>query len=334
HRFLSSSRGPQQPIMSPTFSSATYTFSRALDPGSRKDEASSRRNGEPHTPHMSRSASSLQSLQASILRRGVLVVRHGERVDQVFGKSWLQQCSTPDGKYYRPDLNFPRGLPRRSNGIKDFESDPPLSSCGIFQSRMAGEALLESGTSITSVFTSPALRCVQTAKHILEELKLEKKVKIRVEPGIFEWTKWEAGKTTPTLMTLEELKEANFNVSMDYRPAFPLASLLPAESYNDYVHRCAVSMEQIVSTCSQDGGVTLIVGHGSALDSCTRPLLRLPPRDCADFGRLVRKIPFLGMCFCEENKEEGKWELVNPPVKTLTHGSNPAFNWRHWVQDN
>lgn len=49
------------------------------------------------------------------------------------------------------------------------------------------------------------------------ELKLEKKIKIRVEPGIFEWTKWEAGKTTPTLMTLEELKGANFNVSMDYR---------------------------------------------------------------------------------------------------------------------
>lgn len=42
------------------------------------------------------------------------------------------------GKYYRPDLNFPYSLPRRSNGIKDFENDPPLSSCGIFQSRMAG----------------------------------------------------------------------------------------------------------------------------------------------------------------------------------------------------
>ena len=42
------------------------------------------------------------------------------------------------GKYYRPDLNFPRSLPKRSRGIKDFENDPPLSSCGIFQSRMAG----------------------------------------------------------------------------------------------------------------------------------------------------------------------------------------------------
>ncbi|XP_069437721.1 ubiquitin-associated and SH3 domain-containing protein A isoform X1 [Ovis canadensis] len=313
----------------------TYTFSVAPDLSSRKDgELSSRRNGEPNPPSSSRSLSSLQSLQATIVRRSVLVVRHGERVDQIFGKSWLQQCTTPDGRYYRPDLNFPRSLPKRSRGIKDFENDPPLSSCGIFQCRMAGEALLDSGIRIASVFSSPALRCVQTAKHILGEFKLEKKVKIRVEPGIFEWTKWEAGKTTPTFMTLEEMKEADFNVSLDYRPAFPLASLLPAESYDDYVHRCAASMEQIVSTCPQDVGVILVVGHGSALDTCTRPLLGLPPLDCADFAQLVRKIPSLGMCFCEENKEEGKWELVNPPVKTLTHGSNSAFNWRNWIQGN
>ncbi|KAM5275569.1 ubiquitin-associated and SH3 domain-containing protein A isoform 3-T3 [Hipposideros larvatus] len=204
----------------------TYTFSLAMDLNSRKDgDASSRRNGEVPPPQRPRSIGSIQALQATIMRKSVLVVRHGERVDQIFGKSWLQQCSTPDGKYYRPDLNFPCSLPRRGNGIKDFENDPPLSSCGIFQSRMAGEALLDSGIQITSVFTSPALRCVQTAKHILEELKLERKMKIRVEPGIYEWTKWEGGKTTPTLMTLDELKEANFNVSTDYRsPLWECAS--------------------------------------------------------------------------------------------------------------
>nr|XP_007967313.2 ubiquitin-associated and SH3 domain-containing protein A isoform X1 [Chlorocebus sabaeus] len=193
-----------------------YTFSLATDLNSRKDsEASSRCSGE-FLPQTARSLSSLQALQATVARKSVLVVRHGERVDQIFGKSWLQQCSTPDGKYYRPDLNFPGSLPRRSRGIKDFENDPPLSSCGIFQSRIAGDALLDSGIRISSVFASPALRCVQTAKLILEELKLEKKIKIRVEPGIFEWTKWEAGKTTPTLMSLEELKEANFNIDTDY----------------------------------------------------------------------------------------------------------------------
>ncbi|XP_008575131.1 PREDICTED: ubiquitin-associated and SH3 domain-containing protein A [Galeopterus variegatus] len=310
----------------------TYTFSLAVDLNYRKDgEASGRRNGEFHPPQASRSASNVQALQATIARKSVLVVRHGERVDQIFGKSWLQQCSTADGKYYRPDLNFPCSLPRRSSGIRDFENDPPLSSCGIFQSRIAGDALLDSGIRISSVFASPALRCVQTAKHILEELKLEEKIKIRVEPGIFEWTKWENSKTTPTLMTLEELKEANFNVDTDYRPVFPLSSLVLAESYDEYVDRCAVSMGQIVSTSPQDTGTILIVSHGSALDSCTRPLLGLPPRDCGDFAQLVRKIPSLGMCFCEENKEEGKWELANPPVKTLTHGSNSAFNWRNWI---
>ncbi|XP_076975094.1 ubiquitin-associated and SH3 domain-containing protein A isoform X2 [Tamandua tetradactyla] len=267
----------------------TYTFSLAADLSTRKDSEASSRNGTSHPPQTPRSASSVQALQATILRRSVLVARHGERVDQVFGKSWLQQCSSPDGKYYRPDLNFPCSLPRRKNGLKDFENDPPLSSCGIFQARLAGEALLDSGVRITSVFASPALRCVQTAKHILEELRLEQRMKIRVEPGIFEWTKWEGGKIIPSVMTLAELREANFNVDPDYRPAFPLSSLTPAESYNEYVARCSLSVKRILSTCCQDVGVILIVSHGSALDSCTRPLLGLPPRDSGDFAQLVRK---------------------------------------------
>nr|XP_048307240.1 ubiquitin-associated and SH3 domain-containing protein A isoform X2 [Myodes glareolus] len=272
----------------------TYTFSLAMDLNSRKDgDASSRRNGAFQPPSMLRNISSIQALQATIMRRGVLVIRHGERVDQVFGKSWLQQCTTTDG-----------------------------------------EALLDSGIRVTAVYVSPALRCVQTAKHILEELKLEKKLKIRVEPGVFEWMKWEASKATPNFLTLEELKEANFNVDPDYRPAFPRCSLMPAESYDQYVERCTVSIGQVISTCPQDMGVTLIVSHSSALDSCTRPLLRLPPRECGDFAQLVRKIPSLGMCFCEEDIEEGKWELVNPPVKTLTHGANSAFNWKNWISSN
>lgn len=49
------------------------------------------------------------------------------------------------------------------------------------------------------------------------ELKLEKTLKIRIEPGIFEWTKWEAGRTGPNFMTQAELREAGFSVDLDYR---------------------------------------------------------------------------------------------------------------------
>lgn len=60
------------------------------------------------------------------------------------------------------------------------------------------------------------------------ELKLEKKMKIRVEPGIFEWMKWEASKSTPAFMTRQELKEASFNVDPDYRWALPRLSAPPS----------------------------------------------------------------------------------------------------------
>ncbi|NXA11367.1 UBS3A protein, partial [Sapayoa aenigma] len=290
-------------------------------------------NGEAHNPSMSRSVTNVLSLQnAAALRRGVLVMRHGERVDQVFGKSWLQQCLTADGKYYRADLNFPSALPKRKDSMKQFECDPPLSCCGIFQSRLIGEALLDQEVMVTYVYSSPALRCVQTAQHVLQGLKLNQKIKIRVEPGLFEWTKWEASKVIPNFMTVAELAEASYSIDTSYRGNFPLSSLVPSESYEDYLSRSSVVIKQIITACPSKGkGVILIVGHGSSLASFTWPLIGLPNRDSSDFAQMVRKIPSLGMCFCEELKEENKWQMVNPPVKTLTHGANAAFNWRNTI---
>ncbi|NXM03555.1 UBS3A protein, partial [Tyrannus savana] len=297
-------------------------------------ESNVKLNGEPHNPSTSRSGTSVLSTQNAPLRRAVLVMRHGERVDQVFGKSWLQQCLTADGKYYRADLNLPSALPKRKDSMKQFEYDPPLSCCGIFQSRLIGEALLDQEVMVSYVYSSPALRCVQTAQHVLQGLKLNQKVKIRVELGLFEWTKWEASKAIPNFMTVAELAEAAYNVDTSYRGNFPLSSLVPSESYEDYLSRSSAVMKQIITACPSKGkGVILIVGHGSSLASFTWPLMGLPSRDSSDFAQMVRKIPSLGMCFCEELKEQNKWQMVNPPVKTLTHGANAAFNWRNTVME-
>ncbi|XP_030907241.1 ubiquitin-associated and SH3 domain-containing protein A isoform X1 [Melopsittacus undulatus] len=298
-----------------------------------ENEPNVRTNGEVQSPRMSRSITKVLSLQISqnaTPRRSVLVMRHGERVDQVFGKSWLQQCLTADGKYYRADLNFPSTLPKRKDSMKHFEYDPPLSCCGIFQSRLIGEALLDQEVTVSYVYSSPALRCIQTAQHILQGLKLDQKVKIRVEPGLFEWTKWEASRVIPSFMTVTELIEASYKIDTSYRCNFPLSSLVPSESYEEYVSRSSVVIKQIINACPSKG-VILIVGHGSSLVSFTRPLIGLPNRDSKDFAQVIRKIPSLGMCFCEELTEENKWQMVNPPVKTLTHGANAAFNWRNGI---
>ncbi|NXL47866.1 UBS3A protein, partial [Podilymbus podiceps] len=289
-------------------------------------EPSVKLNGEVHNSTMSKSITNVLSLQNATLRRGVLVMRHGETVDQVFGKSWLQQCLTADGKYYRPDLNFPSTLPKRKDSVKHFEYDPPLSCCGIFQSRLIGEALLDQEVTVSYAYSSPTLRCIQTAQYILQGLKLDQKVKIRVEPGLFEWTKWEASRVIPNFMTVTELANASYKIDTSYRGNFPLSSLVPSETYEEYVTPLLLFF-----AFSGISGVILIVGHGSSLASVTRPLIGLPARDSSDFAQVVRKIPSLGMCFCEEIKEENKWQMVNPPVKTLTHGANAAFNWKNGI---
>ncbi|NXS39263.1 UBS3A protein, partial [Balaeniceps rex] len=293
-----------------------------------ENEPNVKLNGEVHNPSMSRSVTNVLSLQNATLRRGVLVMHHGERVDQVFGKSWLQQCLTADGKYYRADLNFPSTLPKRKDSMKHFQYDPPLSCCGIFQSRLIGEALLDQEVTVSYVYSSPALCCIQTAQHVLQGLKLDQKVKIRVEPGLFEWTKWEASRLIPNFMTVTELAAASYKIDTSYRGSFPLSSLVPSESYEDY--SAAAPLLLFFAFCGISG-VILIVGHGSSLASFTRPLIGLPARDSSEFAQVVRKIPSLGMCFCEELKEENKWQMVNPPVKTLTHGANAAFNWRNGI---
>ncbi|KFR08482.1 Ubiquitin-associated and SH3 domain-containing protein A [Opisthocomus hoazin] len=291
-------------------------------------EPSVKLNEEVHNPCMSRSVTNALSLQKKwshcnechLYTQRLPPLCHGKMSHFV------------SGKYYRADLNFPSTLPKRKDSVKHFEYDPPLSCCGIFQSRLIGEALLDQEVTVSYVYSSPALRCIQTAQHVLQGLKLDQKVKIRVEPGLFEWTKWEASRVIPNFMTVTELAEASYKIDTSYRGNFPLSSLVPSESYEEYVSRSSAVIKQIITACPSKGkGVIIIVGHGSSLASFTRPLIGLPARDSSNFAQVVRKIPSLGMCFCEELKEENKWQMVNPPVKTLTHGANAAFNWRNGI---
>ncbi|XP_038657220.1 ubiquitin-associated and SH3 domain-containing protein A-like [Scyliorhinus canicula] len=270
-----------------------------------------------------------QLVEAASSRRCVITMRHAERVDLVFGKSWLAQCITSEGRYIRPDLNFPSSIPRKVGGIKDYEYDAPLSSCGIFQSRLMGEAVREKELMIQCVYSSPALRCVQTAHHILKAVKLGNKVSIRVEPGLFEWMKWEGERAIPNFMSAAELKAAEYSVDINYSVHVPVSNLIPSETYEDYINRCSSVMKAIVDR--DEAGNILLVAHASTLDCCTRPLLGLPPKNPKEFVQMVRKIPALGLCCCEEVKETKNWQMIEPPVRTLTHGPNPAFSWKETI---
>lgn len=269
--------------------------------------------------------------QPSLSRMRLFVCRHGERMDVVFGKHWVTQCFDSKGRYIRSNLNMPTSLPARSGGHRDFDKDCPITVFGATQARLVGEALLESHTTIDFVYCSPSLRCIQTTQHILQGLQQDGKTKIRVEPGLFEWTKWVSGTCLPSWIPPAELAAANLSVDTTYRPHIPISKLTVSESYDTYISRSFQVTREILTECKNLGNTVLFVAHASSLEACTRQIQGLNPQNSKDFVQVVRKIPYLGFCSCEEMGETGVWQLVDPPILPLTHGPNHSFNWREML---
>uniref|UniRef100_A0A672LVR4 Ubiquitin-associated and SH3 domain-containing protein B n=1 Tax=Sinocyclocheilus grahami TaxID=75366 RepID=A0A672LVR4_SINGR len=269
----------------------------------------------------------LRPNQSRLPKRTLFVCRHGERMDVVFGKHWITQCFDAKGRYVRSNLNMPTSLPARSGGYRDYDKDCPITVFGSTQAHLVGEALLESHTVVDFVYCSPSLRCVQTAHNILKG-KTDGKTKIRVEPGLFEWTKWVSGTSLPAWIPPADLAAANLSVDTTYRPHIPVSKLTASESYETYISRSFQVTREILSECNNLGNTVLIVAHASSLEACTRQIQGLTPQNSKDFVQVVRKIPYLGFCACEEMGETGVWQLVDPPILPLTHGPNHSFNWR------
>lgn len=287
------------------------------------------------TPSLSSLCNPLQvsksTIQSCPSKMRLFVCRHGERMDVVFGKHWITQCFDSKGRYIRSNLNMPTSLPSRTGGHRDYDKDCPITVFGSTQARLVGEALLESKTVIDFVYSSPSLRCIQTAQHILEGLQQDGKIKIRVEPGLFEWTKWVAGTCLPTWIPPVELAAANLSLDTTYRPHIPISKLTASESYDTYISRSFQVTREILLECKNLGNTILIVAHASSLEACTRQIQGLSPQNAKDFVQVVRKIPYLGFCSCEEMGETGVWQLVDPPILPLTHGPNHSFNWREML---
>ncbi|KAM7399822.1 hypothetical protein PAMP_019066 [Pampus punctatissimus] len=125
-----------------------------------------------------------------------------------------------------------------------------------------------------------------------------------------------------------DLAAAHFSVDTTYRPLIPVSKLTVSESYENYMSRSYQVTKDILSDCKNTGNNVLIVAHASSLEACTRQLQGRGPHSAKDFIQVVRKIPYLGFCSCEEQGDTGVWQLVDPPILPLTHGPNHAFDWR------
>ena len=279
----------------------------------------------PVSRRLIRSPAPNQSTQPQQPRR-VFVVRHGERVDFTFG-TWIPFCFDEKGNYAQKDLNMPSSVPRRAAGPQGFALDCPLTRAGVWQARMVGEALRRKDVTFAPahVYCSPSLRCVQTCHNILIGLGLQHQLKIKVEPGLFEWLMWYMN-GVPDWMSPEELFAAGHNVDLNYKPYISAEELQntlreTSEDYytrNFFVTQCVLQATE--SFGGGGGGNVLLVGHAASLDACTRQLTgRPPPVSSQDMMAVVRKVPYCSLAVAEERRE-----VVVPQSATGTAASRKS----------
>jgi broad specificity phosphatase PhoE len=194
----------------------------------------------------------------------LFIIRHGERVDSTFGVNWLDQVfDKTTGVYHRINLNLPKKMVIRKD-FKDFLFDPPLTELGLHQCKIVGEELAAQGIQIDHIYSSPALRCIQTADKILEGLQTRDKISIRIEPCLFEFLKWYP--VVPVqwpFLDFDELTQNGYNIDKSYKPFYPIESLRSDEDELMFYTRSHFITKSILKNHETNQGNLLIVGHVS-----------------------------------------------------------------------
>jgi broad specificity phosphatase PhoE len=138
--------------------------------------------------------------------------------------------------------------------------DPGLSRAGIEQARAAGVRLADEG--IRRIFTSPYLRCAQTAHLVAERVR----VPVHIERGIGELhhPDWTAG--VPALLSTDALAELTgaFDASHEvvHAPGYP-------ETIEEAFARSATTARAIIDRYD---GTLLFVGHAVPVLGIVRDL--------------------------------------------------------------
>lgn len=195
------------------------------------------------------------------MARTIWLARHGRRLD-FDDPAWVRSASRP--------------------------YDPPLSPEGRRQARAIADRLAR--VPIAHLFSSPFLRCVETADPIAERLGLT----IRIERGLSEWLSSEWFPEPPGLFLTCELAERFPRVDVAYRSR---GDARFGESGREALRRAG---ETALALAVEFEGSIAMVGHGASVLGAMAALLWTPPEHLSDleYGNLVELV-----------NREGRWRL-------------------------
>lgn len=150
---------------------------------------------------------------------------------------------------YRPyNVNQPLLPPKRAGAPHVFAADSPLTEMGTIMAQMIGRGL--DAERVLALISSPALRCVQTAKKLASGMAVvsdfDSPIPICIEPGLFDFV----GKYAmlPCFMTAKELAQEDFTINLAYQPLdrHPTVQWRENETVKAYRSRIKETVEELL----------------------------------------------------------------------------------------
>jgi len=170
--------------------------------------------------------------------------------------------------------------------------DPPLSSNGLSQARQLAARLRDEA--ISTVFSSPFLRCVMTADIVADELG----VGLKIEAGFSEWLNGDWFREAPALLARRELERQFPRIDTGYtsrvEPHYP-------ERGATVLDRTGAAIDAV--TREADGAI-LVVGHGATVYGSFVRLLGL---GLDEASRVLGEVHYC--CLCKLSCQGGSWNL-------------------------
>ena len=196
---------------------------------------------------------------SSETQQSVLIVRHGERLDEVDKRGWFKICTN------------------------DNWHDPPITQRGKEQSTTAGKRLHEYLSEIemiknSKLYTSPSLRTVGTAAKIGLEIERSEMI---LTPGLYQCS---AAAKRDGLENLI-LSPSDTEQFISCSDSFPISERVHGTTSDTFMS----SLNSIIDCATDDESFPIVVTHREGLydlmEECNVPIRRLPYCVCMEFMR-------------------------------------------------